>query len=66
MHSIHAKNINKACHICHGSWAAVRTYNPESAFLQSAKVQENMHFKQFTMFDIIKNIFNILSKISEL
>ncbi len=62
IHSIHAGNLSKACPVCHGSWAAGKTYNPESASLQSAKAQEKTAFEQFTILDIIKNIFNSISK----
>ncbi len=58
IHSIHAGNLSKACPVCHGSWAAGKIYNPESASLQSAKSQENVNLEQFTIFDMIKNIFN--------
>ncbi len=63
IHSIHVKNLDKACPVCHGSWAAGKTYNPESASPQSANVQEKTPFEQFTILDIIKNIFNIVLKI---
>jgi hypothetical protein len=63
IHSIHAGNLSKACPVCHGSWAAGKTtYNPESSSLQSAKAQKGAALEQFTVLDIIKNIFNIILK----
>ncbi len=59
IHSIHAANISKGCPICHGSWAAGKTtYNPS----QSAKTQKNTNLEQFTIFDILKNIFGDILK----
>ncbi len=61
IHSIHAGNLSKACPVCHGSWAAGKTYNPESASPQPA--QEKAALEQFTVLDIIRNIFNSILKI---
>jgi hypothetical protein len=61
IHSIHAGNLSKACPVCHGSWAAGKTYNPESASPQP--VQEKTALEQFTILDMIKNIFNSLLNI---
>ena len=66
IHSIHAGNLSKACPVCHGSWAAGKTtYNPESASPQSANVPRNTALEQFTILDIIKNIFNAVLKTLE-
>lgn len=62
IHSIHSGNLSKACPVCHGSWAAGKTYNPESASLQSANTQEKTVFGQLTILDVIKNIFNSMLK----
>ncbi len=62
IHSIHSGNLSKACPVCHGSWAAGKTYNPESAPPQAANTQEKTAFEQFTTLDVIKNIFNSILK----
>ncbi len=63
IHSIHAGNLSKACPVCHGSWAAGKTtYNPESASPQSANAQRGTVLEQFTVLDIIKNMFDAIIK----
>jgi hypothetical protein len=63
IHSIHAGNLSKACPVCHGSWAAGKTtYSPESASLQSANAKRGTALEQFTVLDIIKNIFSSILK----
>ncbi len=64
IHSIHAGNLSKACPVCHGSWAAGKTtYYPERAPPQAVNAQEKTALEQFTILDIIKNIFNSILKI---
>lgn len=60
IHGIHIKNLNKACPICHGSWAASKIYRGESASPSSAKAEENANLGRFTIFAFIKSLFNAL------
>ncbi|MCX9012527.1 MAG: hypothetical protein OIN66_15595 [Candidatus Methanoperedens sp.] len=58
-HSIHAKNLNKACPICHGSWAAGKIYNADGTNFSSDK-EEKDRLERFTIFNFIRNLFNAL------
>ncbi len=59
VHSIHIKNLTKACPICHGSWAAGKVYQGEGAFsLNNLEKKENL--ERFTPFNFIRNLINML------
>jgi hypothetical protein len=58
IHSIHIKNINKVCPICHGSWANGKVYIPNT--LSSNTSQESTKLEKFTIFYFIKNLFTTL------
>ena len=58
VHSIHIKNLDKACPICHGSWAKGKVYIPNTP--SSNTSQEILKFEKFTIFYIIKTLFNTL------
>ena len=58
IHSIHIKNLDKICSICHGSWAKDKVYAGNSASSPSNNSQKNL--EKFTIFDLIKNLFNAI------
>jgi len=60
IHTIHIKNIDKACPICHGTWANDKSYNTQSNSPSSNKTKENENFEKFTIFSLIKNLFDYL------
>ena len=53
VHSIHIKNLYKACPICHGSWATGKTYISNSGTNTS---KQNSDLEKFTIFAFIKNL----------
>ena len=59
VHSIHAKNLNKTCPICHGSWAKGKVYQGEGAS-SSNNSDEKDKYERFTIFNFIRNLFNAL------
>jgi len=58
VHSIHIKNIGNICPICHGSWANGKVYIPNTP--SSNMSQETTKIEKFTIFYIIKTLFNTL------
>ena len=60
IHSIHIKNIDKACPICHGTWANGKTYNTQSNSVSSNITQEKANVEKFTIYSLIKNLFDYL------
>lgn len=58
VHSIHIKNLGKICPICHGSWANDKVYIPTTP--SSNTSQETQKLEKFTIFYIIKTLFNTL------
>ena len=58
VHSIHIKNLDKACPICHGSWANGKVYIPNTS--SSNMSQEAPKLEKFTIFYFIKTLFNTL------
>ncbi len=60
IHSIHVKNLDKACLICHGSWAKGKVYKSKVSSISLANAQENTRLERFTLFSFIKNFFNYL------
>jgi len=58
IHGIHAKNINKACPICHGSWAEGKVFNKEGNPLNESREKDRL--EGFTIFNFIRNLFNAL------
>ncbi|SNQ62293.1 hypothetical protein MNV_660031 [Candidatus Methanoperedens nitroreducens] len=59
VHSIHVKNLGKACPICHGSWAAGKVYRVKEASSLN-KPEEVKKYEGFTAFHIIKTLINML------
>lgn len=59
VHTIHIKNLDKVCPICHGSWAKDKIYISTSPSL-SNESQKNMILEKFTIFAFIKQIFNTI------
>ncbi len=59
VHSIHIKNLNKACPICHGSWAAGKVYKGDTSSSLN-KLEEKEKYEGFTAFNFIRNIINML------
>jgi hypothetical protein len=58
VHSIHIKNIATICPICHGSWAKGKVYIPNTPSTNTS--QETPKLEKFTIFYIIKTLFNTL------
>ncbi len=59
VHSIHIKNLDKACPICHGSWAKGKVYQGLEA--PSADISEKKEkYEGFTPFYFIRNLINRL------
>lgn len=58
VHSIHLKNIGNICPICHGSWANGKVYIPNTPSSNTSK--ENTKLEKFTIFSILKTLFNTL------
>lgn len=62
VHSIHIKNLDKACPICHGSWAEGKVYQgKEESSLDEPEKKEK--YEGFTVFSIIKSLINMLLSI---
>ncbi|MCX9012528.1 MAG: hypothetical protein OIN66_15600 [Candidatus Methanoperedens sp.] len=59
VHSIHAKNINKACPICHGSWAAGKVYQGTKA-PSLDKPEDTEKYEGITAFHFIRSLINML------
>ncbi len=60
VHSIHAKNLDKSCPICHGSWAAGKVYQGEGVSSSTNSSGEKEKLERFTIFNFIRNLFNAL------
>lgn len=60
IHSIHIENLGKSCPICHGSWAGGKVYKSDKAVTSSQKAEEISKLEGFTIFALIKNMFNSL------
>jgi len=58
VHSIHVKNLDKICSICHGSWANGKVYMSNT--LSSNASNGSSQLEKFTIFYFIKSIFNVI------
>ncbi len=58
IHSIHMKNIDKICPICHGSWANGKVYKPNALSTNSS--QQTSQLGRFTIFNFLKTLFDII------
>jgi hypothetical protein len=63
IHSIHIKNLDKECPICHGSWANDKVYKREISSHSLAGAQENTGLERITLIVLIKNFFNELFRV---
>jgi hypothetical protein len=59
IHSIHVKNLPKACPICHGSWAAGKSYQGKES-PSSDMSEKKEKYEGFTAFYFIKSLINAL------
>jgi hypothetical protein len=59
-HLIHAKNLDKACPICHGSWAAGKVYQGGGISSSANDSTDKEKLERFTIFNFIRNLFNAL------
>lgn len=59
VHRIHIERIDKACPLCHGSWASGKVYRVEDSS-SSNLLKEKDKLEKFTIFNFIKNLFNAL------
>ncbi|MDJ1420657.1 MAG: hypothetical protein M5U10_01960 [Candidatus Methanoperedens sp.] len=57
VHSIHIKNLGRACPICHGSWAEGRNYKAENTSPIPGKEQGKSVLENFTIFNFLKDLF---------
>lgn len=57
IHGIHAKNLGRACPICHGSWAEGKVYKRE--YKQADQTVSNKELEKFTIWGFIKKIFSV-------
>lgn len=60
IHTIHIKKIDKTCPICHGTWANDKSYNTQSNSPSTNKTQEKENIEKFTIYSLIKNMFDYL------
>lgn len=60
IHTIHIKNLDKACPICHGTWANDKSYNTQSNSPSTNKTKENENVEKFTIYSLLKNLFDYL------
>jgi len=59
VHSIHIKNLDKACPICHGSWSKDKVYIGKSSPSDNETIQKAA-LERFTIFAFIKNLINTI------
>ncbi len=60
IHLTHAKNLDKACPICHGSWAAGKVYQGGETSSSVNDSTDKEKLERFTIFNFIRNLFNAL------
>jgi hypothetical protein len=60
VHLTHAKNLEKTCPICHGSWAAGKVYQGEGISSSTNSSNGKEKLERFTIFNFIRNLFNAL------
>lgn len=63
-HTIHIKNLAKACPICHGSWAAGKVYQGKEA-PPTDMPEKKEKYEEFTPFYFIRNLINRLFGITD-
>ncbi len=60
VHSIHIKNLDKACPLCHGSWARDKVYKSNTASPSTSDSLKSSNIERFTIFAFIKNLIKAI------
>lgn len=60
IHGIHAQGLDRACPICHGSWAKDKVYKKENYSQTNQTNKINKDLERFTIFNFIKKLVGII------